>query len=156
MKDLVECFNTLVEASKKGELVKKLSKQPGVRDPEALAAWIGKRMGGIEAQKEKEPEPKKKGGLAGAKEDLKAFKKTTIWSHDDEGNPKHPERGFVSPDGEFVIRRHMSHGNTDRESGGEEWVAASNDDYSTPLTRRTFPSPEHALQGYRFHKHLNP
>ena len=33
--------------AKFASLVKKLRKQPGVRDPEALAAWLGRRKGGL-------------------------------------------------------------------------------------------------------------
>ncbi len=32
--------------AKRKALIKKLKKLPGVRDPEALASWIGRRVGG--------------------------------------------------------------------------------------------------------------
>lgn len=32
--------------AKRKALIKKLKKLPGVRDPEALASWIGRRIGG--------------------------------------------------------------------------------------------------------------
>lgn len=39
---LIDAYLSEAPASHKA-LVKKLSKQKGVRDPEALAAWIGRR-----------------------------------------------------------------------------------------------------------------
>lgn len=39
------------ELDKRVELINKLKEDPRVRDPEALAAWIGMRIGGLRSQR---------------------------------------------------------------------------------------------------------